>query len=110
MPKTKRLEAFGDKNGRCLISSIAGYETAGNNDINIHLKSGETVTLQFNKTYLQKKAMEHLDRHFTIEMPETNPCNVCSSKDKPIAKPSEYEKTRCDRCFAGKPHFSEPKE
>jgi len=54
--------------------------------------------------------MEHLDRHFTIEMPETNPCNVCSNKDKPIAKPSEYEKTRCDRCFAGKPHFSEPKE
>lgn len=81
MPKKGKPEAFGDKHRRCVISSIAGYEVTTLGGIKIHLKSGETIDLQFEVDYLAEKAMTRLDAYFAVDTPESDACSLCRRKD-----------------------------
>ncbi len=81
MPKKTKPEVFGDKYRRCMISSIAGYTKATHGVIIIHLKSGETMDLEFGVDYLAKKAMARLDAYFAVDTPESDACSLCRRKD-----------------------------
>ena len=106
--KKARPEVFGDKHRRCLISSIAGYEATGKGGVNIHLKSGETVTLEFNKEYLQKLAMARLDGYFALDTPETDCCTVCVKKNVAHDDPGPHRKVFCDNCYSDRSNFESP--
>ena len=110
-PKKPRVrpDVFGDEFGRCLISSIAGYELMDNGQINVYLKSGETSTFDFEVSYLANKAFAKLDSFFKTSLPTARACDVCSNKDR-IDDDDSIGRTFCDFCFSHKEHFKAPGE
>lgn len=107
--KNKLPAAIADENCCIPISSIASYQEMDGGKICCFLKSGETITLDFDVEYLSGKAMAVLDAHFNIEQPIYIACDVCVNKDK--LDPEEAAKrTFCDFCYKDRGHFAPPEE
>ena len=102
--KGKLPAAIADYNARVLISSIASYQEMTKGKICCYLKSGETVTLDFDVAYLSEKAMKVLDAHFNIEQPIHDACEICVRRD--VIYPAESPRKYCDYCFGDREYFT----
>jgi hypothetical protein len=109
-PKRSKLPAaIADQDTRVPISSIAAYQEMTDGKLSCFLKSGETITLDFDVSYLSKKAMAILDAHFNIEQPVWYACDVCLNKDK-IDPEESNGRTFCDFCYKDREYFKSPTE
>jgi hypothetical protein len=94
--KRKKPEAFGNNHRRCLIASIGSYGQVANGVIEIYLKSGETVSLDFEVDYLAQAALKKLDSYFTVDKMPASACKICSNNDVPDDEHNHL--THCDSC------------
>jgi hypothetical protein len=102
------VKVIGDGSKRILISSIAAYEKCGlntygnnkyNNGILFTLKSGDTASLNFGKSFLRDRAIAWLDTQFGVAPLAFKPCDECGLKDMPtIHSTKTVPETHCRWC------------
>ena len=109
MTTKKKPELFGDGYRGCLMSSVAGFNQKEDGHLDIHLKSGDVVHLQFGNDYLADLAKEKLESYFTVTNMESNPCNVCSRSDivDTSYEQKDRKRTYCYHC-QGYDEFRKP--
>ena len=109
MATKKVAELFGDGYRGCLMSSVAGFNQREGGLLDIHLKSGGKVQLQFGNDYLCDLAKAKLESYFIVTNMEANPCNVCSRNDipDPSFEQTGTSRTYCRDC-SGYDEFREP--
>lgn len=99
--ESNKPKTFGNKYSSCLISGIATF-TCVDSSVNIQIKSGEVIKLEFKVNELAEKAFEKLKESFDNQVLECNPCNCCSNKDKALPTDRGHSEgaTNCDICYA----------
>lgn len=97
-----KMIAFGDANSRIMIGSIAAYWKEDDGIITVRTKSGDSLKLFFNQSFLRDAAFTTLDKYFNPVLPLTVPCEFCVRRGK-VEIPADSRVGRvesfwCDYC------------